>query len=70
MVTIKDATGGEAEEKISTLFVTRGSQCNCPGGARGHRVVMFFVCLYVAAEFELTMFRAIKLGAHNNCTWA
>jgi hypothetical protein len=55
MVSVQTSAGSEAHEIMAPLFVTGRSQTDRTSSACLHRVVMFFVDLYIAAEFELTV---------------
>jgi hypothetical protein len=55
MVSDQTSSGSEAHEIMAPLCVTGRSQTDCTTSVCLHQVVMFFIDLYIAAEFELTV---------------
>ena len=66
MVSVQLSAGSEAHEIVAPLFVTGRSQTDCTSSACLHRVVMFFVDLCIAAEFELTVLVVVDRKAVDN----
>lgn len=70
MVSVQSSAGSKAHEIVASLFVTGRSQTDCTSSACLHRVVMFFVDLCIAAEFELTVFVVVDRKAVNDAPGA
>ena len=55
MVSVQMSAGSEAHEVMAPLLLTGRSQTDRSSSVCLHRVVVFFIGLRIAAEFELTV---------------